>query len=125
MKIEYQPTGTCSKMILADIDDETRVINNVQFIGGCPGNTLGVSALVKGQKVDDVIKKLEGIRCGMKSTSCPDQLARALRQALPNGYQHISIYRQNSYEKIYSLSFFLSIVSCLRFFLPRIEERTI
>ena len=83
MKIEYQPQGTCSQMILADIDDETRIINSVQFIGGCPGNTLGISSLVKGQKIDDVIQKLEGIRCGMKTTSCPDQLSRALRQALP------------------------------------------
>ena len=81
MKYEYEPQGTCSKKILLDIDDETKVINDVQFVGGCPGNTIGVSMLVKGQKADDVVKKLEGICCGMKRTSCPDQLAQALRAA--------------------------------------------
>lgn len=79
MKYEYEPQGTCSKRILLDIDDDTKVVRDVQFIGGCPGNTVGVSALVRGQKVDDVIRKLEGIRCGLKPTSCPDQLAQALR----------------------------------------------
>lgn len=69
-------------MILIDVDDDSKVINDVQFIGGCPGNTIGLSAMVRGQKAEDVIKKLEGIRCGMKPTSCPDQLANALRQFL-------------------------------------------
>ena len=82
MTIEYTTHGTCSKMIIIDVDDNSKVINNVQFIGGCSGNTIGLSALVKGQKVEDVIKKLEGIKCGMKPTSCPDQLANALRQSL-------------------------------------------
>lgn len=82
MKIEYTTHGTCSKMILIDVDDDSKVINDVQFIGGCPGNTIGLSAMVRGQKAEDVIKKLEGIRCGMKPTSCPDQLANALRQFL-------------------------------------------
>ena len=82
MKYEYEPQGTCSKRILLDIDDETKVINSVEFVGGCPGNTIGVSTLVRGQKVEDVIPKLEGIPCGMKRTSCPDQLAQALKLAL-------------------------------------------
>ena len=82
MKTVYETTGTCSKAIVLDVDDATGIINSVQFIGGCPGNTVGVAQLVRGQKVDDVISKLEGIRCGTKPTSCPDQLAHALRQAL-------------------------------------------
>lgn len=81
MRYEYEPKGTCSKRILLDIDDETNTVNSVEFVGGCPGNTLGVSTLVRGQKVEDVIKKLEGIPCGMKRTSCPDQLAQALKAA--------------------------------------------
>ena len=82
MKYEYESQGTCSKRILLDIDDDTKVINSVEFVGGCPGNTIGVSTLVRGQKVEDVIPKLEGIPCGMKRTSCPDQLAQALKLAL-------------------------------------------
>ncbi|MBP5376013.1 MAG: TIGR03905 family TSCPD domain-containing protein [Bacteroidaceae bacterium] len=82
MKTVYETTGTCSKAIILDVDDVTGIINSVQFIGGCPGNTVGVAQLVRGQKVNDVIGKLEGIHCGTKPTSCPDQLAHALRQAL-------------------------------------------
>lgn len=82
MKTVYETTGTCSKAIELDVDDATGVINSVQFIGGCPGNTIGVSQLVRGMKVEDVIGKLEGIRCGAKATSCPDQLACALKQML-------------------------------------------
>ena len=82
MKTVYETTGTCSKAIVLDVDDATGVINSVQFIGGCAGNTTGIAQLVRGQKAEDVISKLEGITCGMKPTSCPDQLARALRQAL-------------------------------------------
>lgn len=82
MKYEYEPQGTCSKKIILDIDDETKVVNDVQFVGGCPGNTIGVSALVKGHKADEVVQKLEGIRCGLKTTSCPDQLARAIKAAV-------------------------------------------
>lgn len=82
MKTIYETKGTCSKAIELDIDEATGVINSVQFLGGCPGNTLGVAQLVKGQKVEDVISKLEGITCGVKPTSCPDQLAHALRQVM-------------------------------------------
>ncbi len=77
----YETQGTCSKAIVFDVDESTRTINEVRFIGGCRGNTAGIAALVKGMKVDDVISKLEGIPCGDKPTSCPDQLAKALRQS--------------------------------------------
>ncbi len=82
MKTVYETTGTCSKAIVLDVDDATGVINSVQFVGGCAGNTVGISQLVRGQKAEDVIRRLEGITCGMKPTSCPDQLAHALRQML-------------------------------------------
>jgi uncharacterized protein (TIGR03905 family) len=84
MKTIYETKGTCSKAIELDVDETTGVINSVQFLGGCPGNTIGVAQLVRGQKVADVISKLEGITCGVKPTSCPDQLAQALRQVLAN-----------------------------------------
>lgn len=75
--IQYETVGTCSKMI--DLTaDENDVIQQVFFLGGCNGNLQGVSQLVRGQKIDDVIKKIDGIRCGTKRTSCPDQLCRAL-----------------------------------------------
>lgn len=82
MKTIYETKGTCSKAIELDVDDATGIINSVQFIGGCAGNTTGISQLVRGMKTEDVISKLEGVRCGVKPTSCPDQLAHALRQAL-------------------------------------------
>ena len=82
MKTVYETTGTCSKAIVLDVDDATGIINSVQFIGGCAGNTTGISQLVRGMKAEDVIKRFEGITCGTKPTSCPDQLARALKQVL-------------------------------------------
>ena len=82
MKTIYETKGTCSKAIELDVDDATGIINSVQFIGGCAGNTTGISQLGRGMKAEDVISKLEGVRCGVKPTSCPDQLAHALRQAL-------------------------------------------
>ena len=82
MKTVYETQGTCSKAIELDVDDATGIINSVQFYGGCPGNTLGISQLVRGMKAEDVIRKFESITCGPKPTSCPDQLARALRQIL-------------------------------------------
>ena len=82
MKTIYETKGTCSKAIELDVYDATGIINSVQFIGGCAGNTTGISQLVRGMKAEDVISKLEGVRCGVKPTSCPDQLAHALRQAL-------------------------------------------
>lgn len=79
MKSVYKTTGTCSTSIEIELD-ENGVIENIAFIGGCSGNTQGIAALVRGQKAEDVIARLEGIRCGMRRTSCPDQLATALRQ---------------------------------------------
>ena len=80
MKYTYRTKGTCSRSITFDIEDG--VVRNVQFEGGCNGNLKGIGALVEGQNVDDVISRLEGIKCGMKSTSCPDQLARALESMI-------------------------------------------
>ncbi len=77
--VQYETVGTCSKLI--DVTaDENDVIQQVFFLGGCKGNLQGVSQLVRGQKIDDVIKKIDGIRCGSKNTSCPDQLCRALER---------------------------------------------
>ncbi|MDY3918678.1 MAG: TIGR03905 family TSCPD domain-containing protein [Candidatus Limivivens sp.] len=76
----YKTSGTCAQAIEFELDGD--VIKEVQFIGGCSGNTQGVAALVKGMKAEDAISRLEGIRCGYKPTSCPDQLAKALKQAL-------------------------------------------
>lgn len=82
MKTIFETQGTCSKAIAIDVDEATGIINEVQFVGGCMGNTTGISVLVRGQKAIDVISRLEGVRCGMKPTSCPDQLALALRSVL-------------------------------------------
>ena len=82
---QYKTHGTCSQQILIDVNDDD-VIENVQFIGGCTGNTQGVSKLVKGMKVDEVIARLKGIPC-QGNTSCPDQLARALEQMKAEGLQ--------------------------------------
>ena len=82
MKHEYSTKGTCSRKIILDI--ENGVINEAIFEGGCHGNTQGISALVKGMDAKDVIDRLSGIRCGFKPTSCPDQLAQALRAYLKN-----------------------------------------
>ena len=77
--IQYETRGTCSKLI--DVTcDENDVIQQVFFLGGCNGNLQVISQLVRGQKIDDVMKRLDGIRCGTKATSCPDQLCRALEQ---------------------------------------------
>ena len=77
--IQYQTQGTCSKFIDVTVDDND-VIQQVFFVGGCNGNLQGISRLVTGQKRADVINRLNGIRCGAKPTSCPDQLCRALEQ---------------------------------------------
>lgn len=79
MQYEYKTKGTCSQKILFDVEDGK--VSNVQFLGGCNGNLKGISALVEGMPVDEVISRVEGIKCGMKSTSCPDQLAQALKEA--------------------------------------------
>ena len=79
MQYEYKTKGTCSRSILFDI--ENGKVKNVQFIGGCNGNLKGIAALVDGMDIDDVIARVEGVTCGMKKTSCPDQLAQALKSA--------------------------------------------
>ena len=76
--MRYKTTGTCSSAIEFEVEDG--IVKEVKFIGGCNGNTQGVAALVKGMPVDEVISRLEGIKCGFKPTSCPDQLARALKE---------------------------------------------
>lgn len=78
MKTIYETEGTCSRAIEIEVEDDKIV--NVTFDGGCHGNTQGISALVRGMRIEDVINRLEGIRCKAKPTSCPDQLARALKQ---------------------------------------------
>ena len=80
MQFEYRTKGTCSQRIIFEINDG--IVTNVQFLGGCNGNLQGISKLVDGMKVEEVIEKIEGIHCGMKPTSCPDQLARALKEAI-------------------------------------------
>lgn len=79
MQYEYKTKGTCSQRILFDIEDGK--LYNVQYIGGCNGNLKGIGALVEGMEVNEVIRRLSGTTCGMKSTSCPDQLAQALKEA--------------------------------------------
>lgn len=78
--ITYQTHGTCSSAI--DIDIEDGIVKKIQYHGGCSGNTQGVSRLAEGRRVEEVIDLLGGIRCGFKPTSCPDQLATALREYL-------------------------------------------
>ena len=75
----YQPKGVCAKQIQLEVENNT--IKSVKFVGGCSGNTQGVARLVEGMNVDEAIRRLEGIRCGFKATSCPDQLAKALKIA--------------------------------------------
>ena len=78
MEINFTPRGVCSKKIYVEVEDG--IIQNVIFYGGCHGNTQGVAALAKGMKVEDVIARLKDIRCGMKPTSCPAQLAKCLEE---------------------------------------------
>jgi uncharacterized protein (TIGR03905 family) len=78
--MKYKTSGVCSREINFEIDEETNTINMVEFKGGCSGNANGLSRLLVGMKVDDVIHRLEGITCDFKPTSCPDQLAKALKE---------------------------------------------
>ena len=77
-KISYIPRGVCSRKI--DIEIENGIIKSVKYTGGCAGNTQGVAALIAGMSVDEAIERLSGIHCGFKTTSCPDQLATALKE---------------------------------------------
>ncbi len=77
MVFTYRPKGVCSQLMELDVEDG--VVRSLKVMGGCSGNLQGISHLVVGMRVEDVIQRLEGIRCGMKHTSCPDQLAQALK----------------------------------------------
>ncbi len=79
MQYEYKTSGTCSQRIFFEIEEGK--LKNVQFLGGCNGNLKGIGSLVEGMNVDEAITRLEGTTCGMKNTSCPDQLAKALKAA--------------------------------------------
>ena len=82
MEFTYKTRGTCSREIAFAVEDGK--VKNVQFYGGCNGNLNGIGALVEGMDIDEVITRVEGITCGMKATSCPDQLAQALKAAKEN-----------------------------------------
>ena len=78
MQYTYTPQGVCSQKMIIEV--ENNIVKSVKIIGGCAGNTVGVSRLVQGMNIDEAIKKLKGIPCGFKSTSCPDQLSKALEE---------------------------------------------
>lgn len=78
--MHYTPSGVCSRGI--DFELENGIVKNVRFTGGCSGNTQGVAALIQGMSAEEAIRRLKGLRCGLKPTSCPDQLAKALEAAL-------------------------------------------
>ena len=78
MEYRYKPSGVCSREMIIEL--EGNIIKKVTIIGGCAGNTLGISKLVEGMSINEVIARLKGIPCGIKSTSCPDQLAKALEE---------------------------------------------
>ena len=80
-EFSYSPKGVCSMQITFELDEQD-VVHNVRFLGGCPGNTIGIATLAEGQKAQDLIAKLEGVDCRGRGTSCPDQLAKALKQAI-------------------------------------------
>ncbi|MBR5471817.1 MAG: TIGR03905 family TSCPD domain-containing protein [Oscillibacter sp.] len=81
MMYRFRPRGVCSQEMLVEVDEQG-VVQSMQVYGGCSGNLQGISALVKGMPVQEVVQRLKGIRCGFKDTSCPDQLARNLERAL-------------------------------------------
>lgn len=80
MKYRYTPRGVCSRAFEIEVEDG--IIESIQIMGGCHGNLQGIARLLEGMQVEDAIRRMEGIRCGMKATSCPDQIAQALKQAL-------------------------------------------
>lgn len=84
MTYTYKTKGTCSQKIDIELADDGKTILDVKFTGGCNGNLKGIAALVKGKMTDEIIESLEGIKCGFKQTSCPDQLAQALKQINEN-----------------------------------------
>ncbi len=82
MTYTYKPKGVCSREMLIELDGD--IIKSVKIVGGCAGNSIGVSKLVEGMNIDEAIKRMKGIQCGTRGTSCPDQLARALEEAKKN-----------------------------------------
>ena len=78
MQYIYEPKGVCSSKMIFEIEGD--IVKDIKIIGGCAGNTLGISNLIKGLKIDEIIKKLKGVPCGFRGTSCPDQLATALEE---------------------------------------------
>lgn len=82
MKYEYVPKGVCSMKMIFEIEND--IVKSLQIVGGCPGNTVGVSKLIEGRSIDEIIQMLKGIPCGLKGTSCPDQVAQALEE-----YKHM------------------------------------
>lgn len=82
MNYRFKTTGTCTREITFDLEDS--IVKNVSFFGGCNGNLKGIAALIEGKKAEEVIPLIKGIKCGFKNTSCPDQLALALTEALNN-----------------------------------------
>ena len=80
MKYQYTPRGVCSRAFEFEVEDG--IIQSIQIMGGCHGNLQGIARLLEGMQVEDAIRRMEGVRCGMKATSCPDQIAQALKQAL-------------------------------------------
>ena len=82
MEYRYKPNGVCSYEMIIEVEED--IVKKVTIVGGCAGNTVGVSKLVEGMKIDEAIKRLKGIPCGYKGTSCPDQLARALEEIKNN-----------------------------------------
>ena len=80
MQYTYKPSGVCARKITFDIEEG--IVKNIRFSGGCAGNTQGVAALAEGMSADELINRLSGIRCGFKGTSCPDQLAKAVAEAV-------------------------------------------
>jgi len=89
----YIPKGICSKVIFFDV--ENNKVRNVEFIGGCDGNSKGISKLVEGMEVGEVISKLKGVKCGSKTSSCPDQLALALNEIDSDNWQPIKIAKSS------------------------------
>lgn len=80
----HKCVGTCSRVVAINYDDETHIIEEIEFVGGCPGNTQGVAKLAKGRKLEEVYEICNGIMCGPRSTSCPNELAKGIKEILEN-----------------------------------------
>lgn len=80
MTYTYKTNGVCARQLSFDLEDG--IVKNIRFVGGCSGNTQGVASLAEGMKAEELIERLSGIRCGFKSTSCPDQLAKAIKSVM-------------------------------------------